>query len=330
MKSLTVFTPTYNRKHTLYRTYESLGRQTCSDFEWLIIDDGSTDGTREWVKTLGDQVKDRGRRFDWMGRMQDEEDENSFTIVSNCSDFRSPLTIHYIYKENGGLYTGYNTAYASIQTELCVCVDSDDYMPDDAVEKIVNIWKNIPQDSVQYAGLIGLDYDVRNNLPIGGRFPDDCMDVYVPEISQKKIHAGDTKMVFRTDLMKCVSPMIGFCGEKNFNPHYMALQVGDKYRMRVVNENFCWVEYQIGKDSMSQGIFQQYFNSTRSFAKFRIMEMQLKHNTLRNQIRVAIHYVTSCIINRDRYWLQNSPKKLLTLMVSPVGVILYFYLKRKM
>ena len=87
MKTLTIFTPTYNRAHTLKRTYESLCRQTCNDFEWLIIDDGSTDNTKGLVNT-------------W--------------IADNV------LSIRYIYQENGGLYTGYNTAYANITTELCV------------------------------------------------------------------------------------------------------------------------------------------------------------------------------------------------------------------
>ena len=45
----TVYTPTYNRAHTLHRCYESLKVQTFRDFEWLIVDDGSTDGTAELV-----------------------------------------------------------------------------------------------------------------------------------------------------------------------------------------------------------------------------------------------------------------------------------------
>ena len=52
MKLLTIFTPAYNRAHTLKRTYERLCSQTCSDFDWLIIDDGSSDETRVWVESL--------------------------------------------------------------------------------------------------------------------------------------------------------------------------------------------------------------------------------------------------------------------------------------
>ena len=99
--TIAIFTPTYNRAHTLGRTYQSLCNQTCKDFEWLIIDDGSTDDTAQLAKSWA-----KGQ------------------IIS----------IRYIYKENGGLYTGYNTAYANIDSELCVCIDSDDYMPNDAVE----------------------------------------------------------------------------------------------------------------------------------------------------------------------------------------------------
>ena len=71
MNTLTVFTPTYNRAHTIVRTYESLCRQSCSDFDWLIIDDGSSDGTRAWAESLGEKVAASGTQFDWMGRLMD-------------------------------------------------------------------------------------------------------------------------------------------------------------------------------------------------------------------------------------------------------------------
>lgn len=123
MKALTVFTPTYNRAHLLRRLYESLVTQSCMDFEWMVIDDGSTDFTRQLIEEF-------------------------------INDGRIPIT--YIYKDNGGLYTGYNTAYEHITTELCVCIDSDDFMPENAVEIIIDTWRK--KGSNRYAGIIGLDY----------------------------------------------------------------------------------------------------------------------------------------------------------------------------
>ena len=107
MKTLTVFTPAYNRASTIGRTYESLLRQTCKDFEWLVVDDGSTDNTRELVEGWASEGK---------------------------------IPIHYVYQKNQGMHGAHNTAYENIETELNVCLDSDDYMPDDAVEIIVSLW----------------------------------------------------------------------------------------------------------------------------------------------------------------------------------------------
>ena len=83
MPTLTVFTPAYNRAHTLSRTYQSLCRQTCKDFCWLIIDDGSTDNTRQIVD-------------EWI------------------AEGRVP--IQYIYQENQGMHGAHNTAYRNIVT----------------------------------------------------------------------------------------------------------------------------------------------------------------------------------------------------------------------
>lgn len=318
MKTLTVFTPTYNRKHTLPRTYESLCRQTCKDFDWLVIDDGSSDGTRVWIESLGQKIIALGLKFDWMGRIEDGEDDNHFIIQA------PNVRIEYVYKPNGGLYTGYNVAYQTIQTELCVCIDSDDYMPDEAVEKILNIWKK--KGSNKVCGLVGLDFDVRTNEPIGGYFKEDATDFCALEMN----HVGDTKYVFRTEFMKRVAPQIGFEGERDFNPHYMQMQVLDKHPILVLNDNLCWVEYQIGGDSMSQAIWRQYVRSPRSYAKYRITELQMRHgNTLKNKLRLCIHYVSSCILSRDGDWLKNSPERILTLLCSPLGALFCFVIKLK-
>lgn len=324
MNTLTVFTPTYNRKHTIKRTYDSLCRQTSSDFDWLIIDDGSSDGTREWVESLGDKISFEGESFDWMGRSLSKNDDNHFVVLSSYAYSRMPLKIEYIYKPNGGLYTGYNTAYATIQTELCICIDSDDFLPDNAVERIVNTWRE--RGSENYCGIEGLDFDYHTNKPIGGYFPKDLETVFLHELHLKKIHIGDTKQVMRTQLMKAIAPMEGFRGEKNFNPIYLLIQVCDKFPLLVLNENLCIVEYQYGNDSMSQGIFIQYMNSPKSFAKMRLMEMSLQHNTRKDKFRSAIHYISSCIISHDGNWLKNSPYKILTILACPFGFLLSLYI----
>ena len=130
MTTLTVFTPAYNRAHTIGRTYESLCRQDCKDFVWLIVDDGSSDNTRELVQ-------------EWQKR------ENGFEI-------------QYIYKENGGMHTAHNTAYENITTELNVCIDSDDCMAEGAVRKILDKWQQVKDKG--YAGMIGLDSDLQGKL----------------------------------------------------------------------------------------------------------------------------------------------------------------------
>ena len=248
----------------------------------------------------------------------------------NLIDFMNYLTeiCHYIYKENGGLYTGYNTAYASIDTELCVCIDSDDYMPDDAVEKILKCWSERLEDK-EYCGLVGLDYNVVNRMPIGGFFPAGLHELFYHDMRLKNLHSGDTKLVMRTALMKNVAPMEGFMGEKNFNPVYMLMQVCDKYPLIVLNENLCWVEYQLGLDSMSQGIYRQYVNSPRSFAKMRLLEMSLVHNSAKDRFRSCVHYVSSCLICKDKEWLRKSPLKTMTLLAAPLGFIWYCFILYK-
>ena len=287
MKSLTVFTPTWNRAHTLPRLYQSLCCQTLQDFEWLVIDDGSTDGTRARV---------RG----WI-------EENR-------------IPVRYVWKENGGLYTGYNEAYSLIETELNVCVDSDDAMPPRAVEEIVRAWGERGSD--RYAGLIGIDCVMENGTFIGGAFPSGMTECWLMDLYARRIHRGDAKQVMRTDLMKQVAPQEGFPGEKNFNPVYMLLQVCDRYPLLVVNRPLCQVEYQ-AKDSMSRNIWRQYMDSPRSFAKLRRLEMELSHNTPQNRYRSAVHYVAECLVARDRSGWETAPRKGMVLLAVVPGVLLY-------
>lgn len=286
-KRITVFTPTYNRVHLLANCYKSLLKQNNKQFKWLIIDDGSTDNT----KVIVDK---------W--------------IEENLID------IKYVYKENGGLHTGYNKAIELLDTELSICIDSDDCLSDNAIEIILNFWdKN--QDS-ECAGLIGLDYDLNNNL-IGDRLPD--VDKVDPMLLLANNIKGDKKYVLRTEYYKAVAPMPVYEGEKNFNPHYMVLKLSAKYKFLVLNEPLCIVDYQV--DGMSANIFKQYMNSPNSFAEYRRMIMSLPNTPFTYLCRTTIHYVSSCLISKQKV-ISNSPKKLLTILLFPFGLLLSIYIKK--
>lgn len=291
-KTLTIFTPTYNRAHTLPRLYQSLCGQTNRDFEWLVVDDGSTDNTKALVEQ-------------WQRQ--------------------NIIPIHYIYKENGGLYTAYNSAYAAIDTELNVCVDSDDWMPSDAVATILEQWQTRGSDN--YAGLLGLDCHA-DGTPIGGTFPDDLQVSHFLDLYIHNIHRGDTKPIYRTSLTKQFAPMTGYAGERFFNPVYIALQIDNLKPMLLVNQNLCFVEYQQG-DSMSRNIFGQYVDSPRSFCKQRALELTHSRSTLRNNLRVAAHYVATALLSGDIRLLWQSPRKILTALSLPMGVALWAYIKVK-
>lgn len=291
MKTLTVFTPAYNRAHTLVRTYESLCKQTLQDFEWLIIDDGSTDNTEEVVRP-------------WLEEQR--------------------IPVRYIKKENGGLHTGYTAAFANIDTELNVCIDSDDYMPENAVEIIVRTWEKRGRSNKKLAGIIGLDF-YSGGEAIGGLFPTTEDSNYC-EINT--LRPCDLKIVCRTDLVRKLKPMPVFKGEKNFNPTYYYKQIDMMgYKYIILNENLCWVDYQ--DDGMGAHIFYQFRNSPNSFAEFRRQGMIVPFYTWGYRLKNVVHYVSSCIFAHQWDMVRTSPRPLATIAMFIPGCLLNLYVRYK-
>ena len=288
--TLTVFTPTYNRATLLKRGYEALCRQTCKDFCWLIIDDGSTDNTKEVVRHWIEEKK---------------------------------IPISYVKKENGGLHTGYNKAIEIMDTELCVCIDSDDYMPDDAVKKILKMWKE--KKTTDIAGIIGLDF-YQDNTPIGGYFPvvEKC---HAYDLDFKYNHKEDTKVVVRVDLFKQVAPQPTYNNEKNFNPSYMICKIDINYEWLLLNENLCFVDYQA--DGMANGIYKQYYNSPNSFAAIRINNFQIPKAPMSFYLRQYVHLASSAVLSHNYSWLMKAPKPWLSMLFLPLGFILSLFIRYK-
>ncbi len=283
MKTLTIFTPTYNRAHTLVRTYQSLCNQTCRDFEWLIIDDGSTDNTckivTQWIK------------------------EANFTIK-------------YIYQDNQGMHGAHNTAYRNISTELNTCIDSDDYMPVDAVESIITFWKNNKSD--KYAGFIGLDQRENGSI-IGTSFPYNLKEITL-QVFYANGGKGDKKLVYRTDVIKRYPEYPIFEGERYVGLAYKYMLIDQDYKMLVLNKPLVVVEYQT--NGSSNMMWEQYWNNPKGFAFFRKTEMVVAP-TIKRRLISCIHYVSSSFISKNKSFLNESPQKILTLLAIIPGYILY-------
>lgn len=289
-KLLTVFTPAYNRAYTLPRCYESLKKQYCKDFLWLIIDDGSTDNTAELVR-------------------QWQKADNGFEI-------------RYIYKENGGMHTAHNTAYDNIDTELNVCIDSDDFMADDAVSKIIDKWEKVKNQG--YAGIIGLDADL-NGKVIGKGFPKDLKETTLVGYYANG-GKGDKKLVYRTDIIKKYPPYPIFDGEKYFSLGYKYRLIDQDYKLAVLNDVLVNVDYQ--PDGSSATMWKQYIKNPKGFAEWRRICMQYPVTKKRLFVD-CIHYVSNSFLAHDLNFVSNSPKKVLTLFCIPIGFTLFIFTKLK-
>lgn len=284
MIQLTVFTPTYNRHHTLPRLYQSLCEQTCKDFIWLVVDDGSTDGTREYIEDL---------------------------IIKDCG-----FEIRYEYKKNGGMHTAHNLAYRKISTELCVCIDSDDAMPEDAVQIILDCWKN--KGSLAVAGLIGLDRDMNTGEIIGKVFPAGLTETTLSGYYAQG-GKGDKKLVYRTDLMKSLPEYPEFEGEKYVGLAYKYSLADQICPLIVVDRVLCDVEYQ--PDGSTNTMYKSYLANPRGFAFYRLNA--LKHPVSRKrQIIDCIHYCSSCQIAHEKGYIRRTPCPVLTAVCSPAGWLL--------
>lgn len=286
---LTIFTPAYNRAHTLPRLYESLCAQTLQQFTWLVIDDGSTDNTSSLIAQYKAENK---------------------------------IDIHYIYQTNQGMHGAHNTAYENINTYLNVCIDSDDYMPIDAVEKIYNCWQTYGNETV--AGIIGLDQYMNDGI-IGTKFPTELTTTTLLGFYENG-GKGDKKLVYRTAIIKNYPPYPIFPGEKYVGLAYKYYLIDQDMPLLVLNEVLCIVDYQ--PDGSSFSMYKQYWNNPKGFAFYRITSMQVVSSFKRKFIE-NIHYVSSSLIANNNNFVSESPMPVLTLLAMPFGWLLKQYIQYK-
>ena len=190
MKKITVFTPTYNRAYILPKLYESLKKQTVSDFIWLIVDDGSSDDTKSLVDT-------------WKNEKQ--------------------VDIVYIYQQNAGKMSAHNCGVIECKTELFMCIDSDDWIVNDSIESILMEWEILPyKEKEAICGIVayrGVDTD----KTIGNEFPLGTEKSTLSGLYSNGFR-GDTTLIFKSNVIKqYLFPIIG--NEKFITEAYIYEQI---------------------------------------------------------------------------------------------------------
>ena len=281
-KSITIFTPTYNRAYILPQLYNSLINQTSQDFIWLVVDDGSTDTTKEIIE----------------GWKKEEK-----------------IVIEYYKQENGGKQRAHNTAVTMCHTDLFICIDSDDYLTDEAVEVLLSTWHNLPSKE-HLSGIITLKgYD--ETTPIGTEFPAGIEYSSQTELYQKHGFEGETALLYKTEILKNYLYDVAE-GEKFITESYVFIQIDQRYTMYILNAILNICEYQT--DGYTKNIFKVIYNNPKSYMRHKWLSVKLA-KTFKYKLLNSINLLSAYFINR------NNPREfdwnMYTILCYIPGYLLY-------
>jgi glycosyltransferase involved in cell wall biosynthesis len=261
----TVFTATYNRRHTLLRLFESLDTQTLRDFEWLVVDDGSTDGTGELMRVL---------------------------------EQRASFPLRYYYQSNGGKHVASNLAVDLAAGELFATLDSDDALAPRALERLAGHWRAIPEDRRHgFSGVNCLCCTGKDGVVIGDAFPagpgsDGVLDSDPISMMRFRL-AGDKWGFHRADIMRKFR-FPEFAGETYIPDGLLWQRIGSQYRIRYVNEPLR-VLYFDEQDCMSKRNVELRSRNPRGSQLLYLEQSRfaptvgLKSRALINYIRFSLH-----------------------------------------
>lgn len=284
----TVCTPTYNRAHTLPRVYRSLQRQTLRDFEWLIVDDGSTDGTAELVSAW--------RR------------EASFPI-------------RYLFQENRGKHTAVNRGVREARGTLFLVLDSDDACVPTALERFKHHWESIPEEArPHYSAVTALVRDPEGEVE-GTPFPESPMDSDPVEIRRLGVR-GEKWGFQRTDVMRRF-PYPEIDGERFMAESIVWNRIGREFKTRFVNESLR-IRYPTDDSLSSSARFR--VESPRSATRYYLEFVELGERlSLTQRLRGSINYVRFALHagrSPARQWTEF-PDGILWMLAFPLGALSY-------
>ena len=261
---ITVFTPTYNRAYIIEALYRSLQRQTYRDFEWLVVDDGSADNTKELFEA-------------W------QQEGNSFPI-------------RYYRQENGGKCRAINRGLELAEGELFFTVDSDDYLTEDALEKVAAWDAEIP-DKEHYCGFVGnrgtTPTETPNRLFAGGYLDGTALDRYTPMEDKDVLVNGERAFVFYTQLhRKYLYPE--FPGEKFLTEAVTwDLMAHDGYKMRFYND-IIWI-WEYKPDGLTRAGYKVFLDNPQGTGLFFRQKAKFLNYSLKDKLLLWYGYATDAM-----------------------------------
>lgn len=294
---ITLFTPTYNRGYIIEKLYRSLQRQSVKDFEWLVVDDGSSDYTEQLFNK-------------WIA------EEKSFSI-------------RYYKTENGGKHRAVNYGLDLAQCEFFMVVDSDDYLVDDAVEKLCMWLKELDKNSLVMGVVANKGYSVSetpNNYFSAPYLDKTLLEMNSYEENGKKVISGERALCFRTDFHKRYK-YPEFEGEKFLTEAIVYNRMAsDGYKMRFYNDIIWIYEYQ--EDGLTHSGSELYLNNPRGYGLW--VREKAEFDRINFMQRFKLYYSFTCDLSK-RYDLQKIAECLGTsdLMINFMNLLHRFVIQNK-
>lgn len=282
---VTVLTPTFNRGGSLSNLYQSLQKQTIKDFEWLLVDDGSTDDT----KNIAEEMRKKAE-----------------------------FPMRYIYKENGGKHTALNVGVKQITSELTFIVDSDDTLVPDAIETILQYHKKYKErkDLCGYSFLRRFPDGNINGKPFE---PDEKVGTYI----ECRINADDTQAdkaeVFYTRCLK-EFPFPEYRNEKFLGEDLVWIRMAMKYQMVHINRAIYvgnYLEDGLTKNRRKNNIRSPYGCMERA-KEFMRPELKLKY-----RLKGAVQYLVYGKFAGEKQLIAKAPYKGLAVCVALPSMLVY-------
>lgn len=280
---ITIFTPTYNRSYILPKLYKSLISQTCKDFVWLIVDDGSTDNTSTLVR-------------DWI-------EENK-------------IIIEYYKQENQGKSIAHNKGVELTNTELFVCVDSDDYLSNFAVENILNFWST--ENTSKTIGILAFRGNpkgysittIKNNI-----IKSTTLNKAYTDYGLK----GDTMLVYRTDIIsKYRFPK--FENEKFVPEGYLYDLMDKDGDLLLLRKVLYYCEYL--NDGYTKNMAELLLKNPKGYLAYIDQRLEFD-NKIKDKIINTIKYSAISIAIKKQEFIKNSAYPIITIATLPLAYILY-------